>query len=135
MGKLKSYSLVAGQFACIGYLLLSGPTLLGWSLGGLVQLTGVVVGLWAVAAMRISNLNIAPHVREDSRLVRRGPYRRIRHPMYLSVLLAFLPPAFIFPHPWRWLAKLLYEEHLLKQRFSEYLPYQSQSWRLIPFLF
>jgi protein-S-isoprenylcysteine O-methyltransferase Ste14 len=56
-----------------------------------LQISGIAVGLWAIFEMQKSKLNIAPHVRKGAILISSGPYRVIRHPMYLSLLLFFLP--------------------------------------------
>jgi protein-S-isoprenylcysteine O-methyltransferase Ste14 len=84
-------------------------------------------------------------VKQGAVLVTGGPYRLIRHPMYLAVLLVI----------WRLIIdhfsllrvaagliliidltiKMLFEEHLLKQRFVEYQAYMRTTKRLIPLIF
>jgi protein-S-isoprenylcysteine O-methyltransferase Ste14 len=46
---------------------------------------GLAVGAWALAANRPGNFNIRPEPREGGSLVTHGPYRWVRHPMYLAV--------------------------------------------------
>lgn len=48
---------------------------------------GLGTGLWAITANRPGNFNIRPEPRAGGSLVTHGPYRWIRHPMYLAVLL------------------------------------------------
>ncbi len=51
---------------------------------------GAGLGSWAVLTMEISNFNVVPDVRQNARFVHQQfPYRLIRHPMYVSLLLPF----------------------------------------------
>lgn len=139
-----SFLLVAIQIGTVGFLLLSGPV---WAAGtlALMQLAGVGLGLWAIVAMRIGNFLVVPEVKADGILITRGPYRRVRHPMYTALLLVTLAMVLNDATTLRlgvWgllfidlLVKLLYEEKLLRRHFPEYEGYMQQSWRLIPFLF
>ncbi|WP_322794697.1 methyltransferase family protein [Thermoflexus sp.] len=53
--------------------------------GEALQLLGVLLALWALLALGEA-FGIAP---ADRGLAERGPYRRIRHPMYLGEAMAF----------------------------------------------
>lgn len=139
-----SYALVAIQLSLLVYLALSGPWFArGWLL--LLEMAGAGLGLWAVATMQLGKFNITPEVRPDARLVDRGPYRRIRHPMYTSLLLIGLALVLHEPSPLRWAAlallavdlliKLYYEETLLVAALPGYPSYQSRTKRLIPYLY
>lgn len=82
----------------------------------------------------------------DHRLVRHGVYASIRHPLYLSLLLAPTGIALVFASalalPVLLLAAIFVfdriqkEERLLAARFpSEFEYYRHRTWRLIPLLF
>lgn len=143
--RLYSLALVAVQFAMLGALAATGPWLARNPIGLAVQLLGGGIGVWAGAAMRLDNLNITPEVKHDARLVHQGPYRWVRHPMYLALLLVTLPLVITAFSKWRlmfWLIllvdlliKLRYEERLLVQKFPAYAIYQAQRKRLIPFVY
>lgn len=140
-----SYLLVAGQFTALALIALTGP----WLANGIpllaMELVGVALGLWAIVAMRIGNFNITPDVKRDGTLVARGPYRTIRHPMYLALLLATLPLIITAPSGWRWLfwflllvdllVKIEYEERQLVSHFPAYAAYQHETKRLVPYLY
>lgn len=138
-----SISLVTLQFALIALLLL----LLTLSLNTVVLITqglAILIGLWAVQAMHLGNFNIVPDPKPDAQVVTRGPYQFIRHPMYLSILLFFIPLIITNLH-WINLAvygalfitlfiKLTYEERLLNEKLKDYADYQKVTKKLIPFI-
>ena len=75
-------------------------------------------------------------------VVSSGPYRRLRHPLYLAeevavvgALLQFLSPVTIVIfviHIGVQICRILYEERLLQLVFPEYSAYAVTRWRLIP---
>ena len=110
-----------------------------------VLLIAVMVGIWAVVSMRPENINIAPALKENHRLVTTGIYGYIRHPMYASVIL--FCAAMLATHlSWMnslvfvsllidlWL-KLRHEERLLSERFPDYRDYQRRTKMIIPFIY
>ena len=142
---LKSFLFVFIQFVCLGILALTGPLFASNALLFIVQITGLGLGLWAVYSMRIGNFNIIPEPFSWSRLVTSGPYRYVRHPMYMALLLVTLP---LVIEDFSWfrlgvwmlllvdlLVKMNFEENLLRDELAGYEQYTRDSFRLIPFLF
>ncbi len=141
-----SHILVAFQLLSAGLLLITGPLLANNWIWGAFQVGGLLIGIWAIVVMKMSNkFNIPPDVREGSKLVKQSIYKYIRHPMYTAVLLYFL---FGLIHHFSWarvsyfgillitlIIKINYEEKLLRQAFEDYAKYQKQSWHLIPFVY
>lgn len=144
-GILKSFTLVVVQFLCLGLIAATGPLFPANVLLLAVEFSGLGLGIWAVLTMGLGNFNVAPDPLRWSRLVTHGPYRLIRHPMYLSLLLITLPLVGTDFSGLRleiWLVlladlllKLNYEEDLLAARLTGYCEYQHQSYRLIPFVY
>jgi len=106
-------------------------TLAGQFLTGL----GLLLVLWAMAALGRS-FGIAP---ADRGLVRDGPYRFLRHPMYLGELVSLAGAAAGSPSAWNIaLLAILVLSLLLRIRWEEravldYAAYAgSVRWRLIP---
>ncbi len=104
-----------------------------------------ILGIWSIAVMQLPNLRVRPEPKTDAALRNSGPYRVIRHPMYLSVIL--LAVSFVIERPdmisifllslllITLLSKLRYEEELLQKKFPEYAAYANGTWRLIPFIY
>ncbi len=140
-----SYSFVIVQFACLIYIALTGPLLATQPLPLVLEIGALVFGLWTLWTMRASRFHILPDVLSGAVLVQHGPYRFVRHPMYLTLLWGTLALVLNVMTPLRWLAwlillvdlvlKLTYEEKLLVAQFPDYATYQRRSHRLIPFIF
>lgn len=105
----------------------------------------LALGLWALSANRPGNFNIRPLPRAGGRLIRHGPYRWIRHPMYTALLLAGVAAARFANALETWLvlaalatvlvAKAGIEERAMSARHPGYRDYQQHTWRFVPGLY
>ena len=108
------------------------------------QVAAVIIAFSARAAFRKQQFRTVAEP-GDGPLVRNGPYRLIRHPMYASVLLLIWVS--ILGH---WsvvngiigavvmviiLMRIPIEEQLLRERYPDYPEYARQTKRIIPFLY
>lgn len=110
----------------------------------LIFACSVVVGLSALWANRPGNFNIHPHPHPDGVLIRHGPYRWVRHPMYSAVLLFATACVLADPSPTTLLylvglllvllGKAWMEERLMASRHGEYAQYVRSTKRLIPWV-
>jgi protein-S-isoprenylcysteine O-methyltransferase Ste14 len=136
--------LVALQFGLMAAMvLLTDPSRLGFAFAALLA-AGLAIGLWAISANRPGNFNIRPDPKEGGSLVTAGPYRWIRHPMYLAVLVtmaAFVAAGGIAQAA-LWLAlalvlaaKAVREERALVIVHPGYAAYRGTTRALIPFVF
>ncbi len=130
MGRL----LVSVQLVMIGVLALlalrafiaAGVPAIAW----ILLAAGVALGIWAVSANRPGNFNIRPEPREGGVLIRHGPYRWIRHPMYTAVMVCGLACAVAADNGWGWaclvtlivvlVIKAGVEEHGLLHKHPDY---------------
>ncbi len=104
---------------------------------------GLAVGGWALSANRPGNFHIRPDPHPQGELVTRGPYAWVRHPMYLSVLLAMAAFA-LAGDAWQWLAwallagvlfaKARREERGLAILHPGYEAYRARTRAIVPFL-
>jgi protein-S-isoprenylcysteine O-methyltransferase Ste14 len=103
-------------------------------------LTGMIMMLVSIRHLA-GSFSLAPQARS---VVKTGPYRWIKHPLYLSeeiaivgVVLRYLTPVTVIVlvlHIAIQVGRILYEEDLLRRTFPEYLRYEASRWRLIPYV-
>jgi protein-S-isoprenylcysteine O-methyltransferase Ste14 len=136
--------LVALQFGLITVMILRGdPSRLGLAFMALAA-GGFAIGLWAISANRLGNFNIRPEPKEGGTLVTGGPYRWIRHPMYLAVLVAMA--AFVVAGDaaqgllWVLLAAVLAAKAVREERglvlvHPGYAAYRERTRAIFPFIF
>ena len=77
-------------------------------------------------------------------VVQTGPYRWIKHPLYLAeeiavlgVVLQYLTPVTVIVlvlHIGVQVCRIIYEEDLLRRNCPEYCSYEASRWRLIPYV-
>lgn len=131
------------------------PGLKGWFLpqrwhflvavGAIIQAGFIVLGLWA---RRHLGSNWAAEVRigVGHELVRTGPYRMLRHPIYTAMLGMSVGTAIASSQYHAllglgilllaYLRKTRLEEQILEQTFgSDYASYRRETWRLVPLVF
>jgi protein-S-isoprenylcysteine O-methyltransferase Ste14 len=107
----------------------------------------LVVGLWLFYRSHAdlgTNWSITLEVREQHRLITHGVYGRVRHPMYIALLLYSVGQALVLPN---WVAGPSYliafsillvfrvreeEKMMLEQFGDEYAAYMARTQRLVP---
>ena len=148
--------LVVGQFLLIGLVVFGPRTLRGrpawvfpWPhalllVGSVLIVAGGVVSLAAVARLG-RRLTPLPFPKDGGDLVRTGPYRVVRHPIYSGGLalavgwalcvqgwltLAYVALLFVFMD-----VKSRREERWLAAKYPEYTAYQRRVRKFIPFIY
>jgi protein-S-isoprenylcysteine O-methyltransferase Ste14 len=130
---------VSSVFSFAEFPLLAGPLAAG------VMCLGI--GLWLFYRSHADlgpNWSVTLEVKEDHRLITRGVYQRIRHPMYLALALYAIGQALVIPN---WVAgpanliafailfalRFRAEEKMMVEGFgAEYAAYSARTKRLIP---
>jgi protein-S-isoprenylcysteine O-methyltransferase Ste14 len=112
--------------------------------GAVLVAVGLGFSVWARRHLG-RNWSASVVVKEGHALIRTGPYRHLRHPIYTGILLAFLGTAVTIGE-WRALLGLLLvvvsfatksrqEEKRMRETFPEYEQYQRKTAALIPFVY
>ncbi len=134
---LLSFALNALSFAVL-------PPWLGW-VGVALAIAGVLLRTWAnriLGAFYTRTLKVA----EGQSIIREGPYKIIRHPGYLGMILTWWGVSLSTAN---WIVVLIVaitifavysyrienEEKMLVKELNGYAEYRSHTWRLIPFLY
>jgi protein-S-isoprenylcysteine O-methyltransferase Ste14 len=142
---MKSLGMVTIQLMAIAGIALT-TNLDGLTLGPIFIFSlGISIGILALKYMKESRFNVFPDPLEGAKLVTKGIYKQIRHPMYLAVLLStfglllsdltLLRIAMYLCLLIDILIKMEYEEKRLREAFSEYQDYVSRSKKLIPYIY
>lgn len=102
-----------------------------------------VSGAWLLWASRALGDSLTPDPKPNARgLKTGGPYRWIRHPMYLGLLVPSVCTAIADARAWfgvvplaaSLVAKVVLEERLLRLVYPEFEEYARHSWRLLPYV-
>lgn len=141
---MRSVFIVTLQLGLIAAIVLPFGSV-GWNhAASALVAAGAAVGVWALTANRPGNFNIRPEPKAGGQLVRRGPYRYIRHPMYAALMLAMPGFCLGYDTPWRWgafaallvvlVVKAGIEEEAMTARHSDYADYARSTKRFVPFI-
>lgn len=149
---IRAIALASMAFGPALYLPLSSVPVLGWRIvpaymlfdaaGICLMMFGLSFAVWARRTLG-NNWSGAVTIKEHHSLITSGPYRIVRHPIYLGVLCAMLGIAFIIGEVRAflplvivygiWKKKIDAEEALLRSAFpDEYAAYEKQVKRLLP---
>lgn len=121
-----------------------GATPIHMGLG--VILTALGLGIAVAARITLAgNWSAQVEIKEDHVLIRSGPYRYVRHPIYAGILLALLGSAVVLDRcsallgfvliAAALLLKARHEERRLRQVLPDYTAYARETAALIPLLF
>jgi protein-S-isoprenylcysteine O-methyltransferase Ste14 len=136
------WSLVLAQFLLAAALTLSTRW---WPIPWfalLLSMPGIALAVWAWGEMGLRKIRVHPSTTDATRLLTRGPYRFVRHPMYAG-LLWFTAALVVSDYTWwrlcLWFILLLilrtkavYEEGEMRSRFVEYADYSRRVGRFLP---
>jgi protein-S-isoprenylcysteine O-methyltransferase Ste14 len=130
---------------CAGLLYFYAPVAghndLVQGLAAVFGITGLSLSIYALRWLGRS-FSILPEARE---LVTGGPYRYVRHPLYVAEALSTLGITLQLQQPLGILialaiylgqfARMGYEEEVLERSFPEYAEYRKRTFRLIPYVY
>lgn len=139
------YLLVVIQFAGIAFFVVTGNIFPQHIIVLIFQLISLLLGVWAILAMKLHTVTALPSVRQSGQLCTSGPYRVIRHPMYTAVLLLLLAFLLNDYSPIRLMVLLIVfvdlivkmnvEEKILVAHYVGYQAYRKKTKRIVPFVY
>jgi protein-S-isoprenylcysteine O-methyltransferase Ste14 len=114
-------------------------------LADIICLLGLGIAVWARSTLG-GNWNTGLTFKENHELIVRGPYSRVRHPIYTGMLLMLLSVAvwygrvsgvaFLLACIAAYWSRAIQEEKLMMRHFgSEYPAYRKRTKKFIPFIF
>ncbi len=111
----------------------------------IASVIGGVVGVYTLMHNKLGNFGVYPEPVDGAQLITSGPYRWVRHPMYLSLILFMLGIVMFNAAIGNYLALVLLliaiigkmnkEEVYLSTQFDGYKDYQTCSKRLFPLIY
>ena len=142
----RSAILLFFQLTLIGLIFMTSGVFASSTALLFVQITGIILGIWAaIFLFQRSKFNAFAEVREGASLIRSGPFKYIRNPIYSSIFLIQIPLvledltiinitlvvllAYILH------LKIQMEEKYLHNEFSDYKEYKKNTWRLLPLIY
>lgn len=123
--------------AFTGNLVSSSPVVIA------IQILAVALTFWARRSFPSGAFRVVASPSADN-VIRSGPYRLIRHPMYAGTLLFLW--ASVISHPASWIAavggivtiivgvRIVFEERFLRDRYPDYAVYASKTKAVVPYL-
>ncbi len=139
------FLLVAIQFAGIFYFVVTGSIYPKNIFIFVLELMSLLIGVWAVFAMKLHTITVLPSVKPGGQLCTSGPYRVLRHPMYTAVLLLLLGMMLnnyshtglvvFFIVLVDLIVKMNVEEKILIAHYADYKDYMTRSKRIVPFVY
>ncbi len=144
--KIYPYLLATIQLGSLAFVGLSAPAIAkSWS-GILLESAGIFLAVQAIYVAGVHNVNITPTPKPGGVLITSGPYRIIRHPMYLAQVVAIIPLVSDYFTPLRFsilillivtlILKMHYEESGLNKQFGEaYREYRKKTKKVLPFIY
>ena len=109
-----------------------------------VQVAAIALNIWARQSFQSGDFRVTA-IPGASSIIRRGPYRFVRHPMYAAVLLfiwasvlghlSILTVAIGIAMTALAIARVVVEERLLRARYPDYDDYARSTKALVPFVF
>jgi len=142
---MKLLPLLILQFLCMAYIVFTGPIFTS----NIVVLSFEVFALfliaWTLWTIKFDKFSLLKQSTKKSRLVPKGPFIYIRHPIYTALII--LSTSWVYsqiniPRVLVWIIlmvtvilTIIYYEHILSKQVSDFGLYKQRTYRIIPFIY
>ena len=149
--KLTKLSFTFGTIVVLISFWIQSPWLLVFHNNDGLRVFGIILSFSAFLFLKNSLQNLGENYsplfdsHRPSLIVKTGPYKFIRHPVYLANMLILLGFVFssgsvwvVISTLWGWgymLRSIVKEDAFLSKEFPDYCEYKRKTWRIIPFVF
>ena len=133
------------QFLCIGYIVFTGPIVTSNIAVLSLEVFAVFLILWTLWTIKFDKFSLLSQSTKKTRLVPKGPYVFIRHPIYTSLII--LSSTWVFslitvPRIIVWIVLMVtifltigHYESILSKKLSDFGLYKQRTYRIIPFIY
>lgn len=143
--KLFSSILVIIQFSSLLYMFYSSPFYAKNLHLVIVELSGILLGIWSIKTIGLKQLKILPIPKYNFILIKTGPYKLIRHPIYLAIIITTIPLILSYFSIIRLfiiiilfctlLIKIEFEERMIFTINKKYSTYKQNTKKLLPYIY
>ena len=142
---MKLMPLLILQFLCMGYIVFTGPIVTSNIVVLSFEVFAVFLIVWTLWTIKFDKFSLLKQSSKKSRLVPKGPFIYIRHPIYTALII--LSTAWIYnkldiPRILVWailmvtvILTIIYYENILSKKVSDFGLYKQRTYRIIPFIY
>ena len=142
---MKLMPLLTLQLLCMGYIVFTGSIVTGNIVVLSFEVFALFLVVWTLWTIKFDKFSLLKQSTKKSRLVPKGPFVYIRHPIYTALII--LSTSWIYtqiniPRVLVWIIlmvsvvlTIIYYEHILSKNVSDFGLYKQRTYRIIPFIY
>ena len=133
------------QFLCIGYIVFTGPIVTNNIAVLSLEVFAVFLILWTLWTIKFDRFSLLSQSTKKTRLVPKGPYVYVRHPIYTSLIIlssTWVYSLITIPRIFVWGVLMVtvfltinYYESVLSKKLGDFGLYKQRTYRIIPFIY
>ena len=137
--------LLTVQFAALVFLVFTGPVVTQNLFILSLEVFSVFIIVWTLWTIKFDRFSLFNQDGRKSRLVPKGPYMYVRHPIYTAIIIlsvCWLVNSLTIPRGFAWIVFIItvyltinHYEKVLSSRLSDYGLYKQRTYKVIPFIF
>ncbi len=142
---MKLMPLLILQFLCMGYIVFTGPIVTSNIVVLSIEVFALFLVAWTLWTIKFDKFSLLKQSTKKSRLVPKGPFVYIRHPIYTALIILSTSWIYTQINIFRVLVwvilmvsvvlTIIYYEHVLSKTVSDFGLYKQRTYRIIPFIY